>query len=81
MNIREIVKQWLIANNFDGLYNDNYDGCGCEVKDLMPCDESGINCYAGYKAPCPGPEDGDCDGDCPWHITGKREVKDESRSD
>jgi hypothetical protein len=33
----EIIKQHLIDNGFDGLYNEDL-GCGCELADLEPCD-------------------------------------------
>ncbi len=66
MNLKEIAKEWLIANGYDGLYGDS---CGCELADLMSCyDWMDQNCSAGYKVSCPGPEDCPADGDCPWHI-------------
>lgn len=46
----EIIKQHLIDNGFDGLYNDELD-CGCEINDLEPCDVLQSNCTAGYKQP------------------------------
>lgn len=69
MNVREIAKEWLESHGFDGLC---CDGCGCELSDLMPCEHACVNCIAGHKVPCPGPEK--CDtaaytGDCPWHIS------------
>ncbi len=69
MNLREIAKKWLEDNGYDGLSNEN---CGCELSDLMPCDEPQDNCEAGYKVPCPGPELCPADGDCPWHISPKK---------
>lgn len=41
MNVKEITEQYLKANGYDGLYNENCE-CGCERGDLMPCDCSGI---------------------------------------
>jgi len=69
MTIKEIVTGYLEKNNFDGLC---YDDCGCELKDLMPCDQPSELCTAGYKVDCPGPESCPADGDCPWHIIKKR---------
>jgi hypothetical protein len=52
MNAREIVKQYLIVNGYDGLYG--CDGlykevsCGCKINDLMPCGEVPLDCCAGY---------------------------------
>lgn len=69
MNIAKIVEAWLVQNGYEGLYNDE---CGCEVGDLMPCDEPNINCEAGYKVPCPGPEECWCDGDGSTHIGGTK---------
>ncbi len=66
MEVRQIVEQWLRANKYDGLTTED---CGCEVDDLMPCGEIISDCKAGYKVPCPGPEDCPTDGDCPWHIS------------
>jgi len=70
MNIQEIVKKWLEENGYDGLGSED---CGCELSDLMPCDEPHISdCAAGYKVPCPGPEDCPADGGCPFHISTKK---------
>lgn len=75
MGIKEIIEQWLIKNGYEGLYRDD---CGCEVGDLMPCNEPSINCTAGHKVPCPGPENCQADGDCPWHISGNKPVESEA---
>jgi len=65
MNVRQIVKQFLLANGYDGLYNDD---CGCALDDLIPCgSESLSTCEPGYKIPC-DPETCSANGDCPWHI-------------
>ena len=69
MNAKGIVKDYLVRNEFDGLYNGHND-CGCEVSDLSPCmDGMGDRCQPGYKALCT-PE---CDHDFghepgQWHI-------------
>lgn len=46
----EIIKQHLIENEFDGLYNEDYE-CACEVIDLAPCGELQRDCKSGYKHP------------------------------
>jgi len=46
MNVQEIVKEWLIANGYDGLCR---DGCGCKIDNLMCCDGHDISqCVPGY---------------------------------
>lgn len=47
MTIHEILKSWLITNNYEGLYND--DDCGCTVDFLIPCGSDPSNCSPGYK--------------------------------
>ena len=44
----EIIKQYLIDNDFDGLCNEPI-GCGCELTDLKPCDSDFSECKPGYK--------------------------------
>jgi len=53
MNIKQIVEAWLKANGYGGLCNTDccYDGCGCLLDDLMPCDYASQHCQAGYKGP------------------------------
>lgn len=70
MNIRDIIKEYLKAQGFDGLYNEFE--CGCEIKDLMPCSEPDVNCSPGYKKSCCGE---DCiygDQDTAWHIVAEK---------
>jgi len=66
IDVRGIIWNYLKAHGYDGLYSTDID-CGCELADLMPCDEYGIgNCSPGYKASC---YDEDCEiDDCDWHI-------------
>ena len=47
--LREIVKEWLKANGYDGLAG---DCCGCFINDLFPCDNPNENCVAGYSREC-----------------------------
>lgn len=46
----EIVRKYLIENEYDGLMNDNGE-CGCELSDLEPCGEMSSRCKAAYKHP------------------------------
>lgn len=47
MNVKEIIEKYLKENGYDGLYEDDY--CGCGLENLAPCDSPGIHCYAGVK--------------------------------
>lgn len=77
MNVREIVKKWLQENGYEGLCS-GWISCGCAIDDLMPCDElDPTHCEPGYKVPCPGPEDCENGGGCPWHISTKKPDKKE----
>lgn len=61
MNIKEITKEYLIKNNYDGLICPEVP-CGCSVEDLMECGEVHELCQGGYKVPC------ECDEGCKYHI-------------
>ncbi len=65
MDIKSIVEEYLRKNKFDGLFSNHFD-CGCEISDLMPCNDLIPDCEPGYKVPCN--DDGSCDGLCDWHI-------------
>lgn len=45
MTTREIIKEYLEKNKYDGLCNDE---CDCCLEDLMSCNYSSHNCTAGY---------------------------------
>lgn len=48
MTVKEIVKRFLIDNDYDGLWTDD---CGCFINDLFPCCAEGVeNCRPGYKS-------------------------------
>ena len=47
MNVREIVSEWLKANDYDGLCS--YE-CGCGLNDFMPCDQGCEDCSPAYRA-------------------------------
>jgi len=71
MNIRDILRQWLQSNGYEGLYEPGE--CCCEINDLCPCSapDIPIGCQPGVKMPCPGPSECNCDGDCDFHIGSK----------
>lgn len=48
MTIKEIIKQWLKDNGYDGLYSDE---CGCSLEDFNACDECFCRCEPGYFVP------------------------------
>jgi hypothetical protein len=50
-NCKQIVIDYLIANNYDGLYN-SYLDCGCELDDLIPCGECFDQCVPAYRHKC-----------------------------
>lgn len=66
IKLREIVKNYLEQNGFGGLFNSDGE-CGCELPDLMPCDQPSESCCAGYKIKCNEKCDHEC-GKCDWHI-------------
>ena len=52
MNVRDIVRNWLERNGFDGLLNRELE-CGCSLSDLEPCDGIEMDCEPGYKSTDP----------------------------
>jgi len=48
MDIKQIVIKYLQENGFDGLV-EKWSECGCEIPDLMPCDNPSTDCVPGYK--------------------------------
>lgn len=44
----EIIKQYLIDNDYDGLANETIE-CGCELSDLQPCGSDFSQCKPAYK--------------------------------
>jgi hypothetical protein len=48
-DLREIAKEYLERHGFDGLAT---CGCGCELRDLMPCGEPSPDCEPAYKELC-----------------------------
>ena len=54
MTVKEIVKEYLEKNGYDGLCSEN---CGCGLYNLMPCemfasDSTVIGCKPAYKRKC-----------------------------
>jgi hypothetical protein len=52
MNVKDIVREWLIAHGYTGLYCSWEQDCGCSLDDLAPCDESFGACLPGYWVAC-----------------------------
>ena len=48
MDVKEIVIKHLEANDFDGLVNTTEE-CGCEIKNLVPCESGCSECKPAYK--------------------------------
>lgn len=50
-NVTEIVREYLIENEFDGLVNHHIcGGCSCALSNLIPCEgENLMLCQAAYK--------------------------------
>ena len=45
ISAKQIVKTYLQAEGFDGLYTED---CGCGLGDLMPCGEFRTECVPAY---------------------------------
>ena len=64
MNVKEIVKQYLEQNGYDGLAGDD---CGCLIDELFICDSCPDECVAGHRVDYGSPE---CPGEnsekCEW---------------
>jgi len=77
MNCKDMVKQYLIDNNYDGLF---YPGeCACGLDDMFPCGEYMMDCEPGYKIPCPNKGDCYCEeyGEDGWHISAEKPTEKE----
>lgn len=48
--VKDIVKEYLKENGYDGLYNEAGD-CACKLDNLFVCDQVGTECSAGYLQP------------------------------
>lgn len=59
-DVREIVRDYLKANGYDGLaYTDGWDGCGCGLDDLIACGEACHMCRPAYRLTW---------GNCRWRV-------------
>ena len=59
--VKQMVMASLKCGGYDGLFHPDGE-CGCELSDLAPCGEIGLDCTAGYKTTvCPPGLDGACD--------------------
>lgn len=61
MDVQDIVFEYLKRVGADGLCNSS-SGCGCELPDLMPCDNVMRQCVPAVRRKC-GPECEECGGD------------------
>lgn len=50
MDVRDIVRAYLLENGYDGLYS--YCECGCGVDYLMPCCNASPACEPAYFIDC-----------------------------
>lgn len=69
MNCTGIIRKYLEANGFDGLCGEE---CGCELSDLMPCEDYFKECEPGYKRK-PTEEDVELFGECEWVMGLKKQ--------
>ena len=51
MTVKEIVKQYLEQNGYDGLYHEDLE-CGCSLDDFAPCGDMSEHCEIGYTNAC-----------------------------
>jgi hypothetical protein len=51
MKAKQIIKDFLDKNGYDGLCGDD---CGCGKDDLAPCDNLALDCEPAYKVVCGG---------------------------
>jgi len=49
MNVKEIVREHLEENGYDGLFHDE---CGCKIGDLLPCKSNCDDCEPGFIQDC-----------------------------
>ena len=54
MTVKEIIKEYLEKNGYDGLCR---EGCGCGLEDFMPCgmfalENTVVGCKPAYKHKC-----------------------------
>lgn len=70
LTVRDIVKEYLCAHGYDGLFDvktpNRLCACGCLIDNLFPCENWGANCVPAYKIQCVPRDDcpPECFGDC-----------------
>jgi hypothetical protein len=80
MTAKDILRDALKAQGFDGLYNEDAP-CGCLADDLEPCEGGCIgDCKPGYRVVVKADDDSCADycdscGTDHWHICGERRVE------
>ena len=65
MKVKKIVENYLKEAGYEGLFSADAE-CGCELSDLIPCDNPCGDCEPGYKHQCPEGHEFD------WIITPSR---------
>lgn len=66
LTVIRIVRERLIADDYDGLFNDALD-CACLVDDLAPCASINEDCAAGHRTSC------DCGDGHAFHVSRPKE--------
>lgn len=51
MSVEKIITEYLDKNNYRGLLNKDGE-CGCDIKDLAPCENMNMDCEPGYLLEC-----------------------------
>ena len=72
ITVKEIIKEYLIKNNYDGLYIPGE--CACKIGDLCPCEGNCIDCQPGYFQ---NKEDVGYSEDCDFYIGPKKPTKEQ----
>ena len=72
--VRGIIDKYLRDNGYGGLVHPDSE-CGCEVGDIMPCEDQQGECAAGYKHIAPETVGYLSAGD--WVITEEKQAPDE----
>jgi len=58
MTVEEIVREWLVTYQCDGLCHSDTE-CGCRLDDFVPCGELGAECEAACSGDPPDGVEGD----------------------